>query len=153
MAFEAKHIRREHAITLDLPVDAAFPLFTPIGETLWVDGWNPVFLHPRSGETCPGMVFTTGSGADFTCWSVADYDPVLYRARYARVTPASRFGWVEVDCTPDGPRRTRVQVSYSYAALSPAGNAFIEQFTADAYRAMIEEWRTLIAAYVKRAPR
>src|SRR5262245_23048859 len=146
--FEAKHVHRAHEIELDASVADVFPLLTPAGEELWVEGWAPVYLHPRSRETQKGMVFTTGDGADLTLWSVADYDPARHTARYVRVTPASRFGFVEIACHAAGAARTRVRVAYTYTALTDAGNAFIEQFTEDSYRDMIGEWRQLMGAYL-----
>ena len=148
--FEAKHVHRAHEIIIDAPVADVFPLLTPAGEELWVEGWAPVYLQPRSRETRQGMVFTTGAGADLTLWSVADYDPARHAARYVRVTPASRFGYVEVACVADGAACTRVRVAYTYTALNDAGNAFIEQFTEESYRAMIDEWRGLMSAHLAR---
>jgi hypothetical protein len=148
--FEARHVHRAHEITIDAPVTDVFPLLTPAGEELWVEGWAPVYLHPRSHETRTGMVFTTGDGADLTLWSVADYDPERHIARYVRVTPASRFGYVEVACVADDAASTRVLVAYTYTALNDAGNAFIEQFTEESYRAMIDEWCGLMNAHLAR---
>ena len=148
--FAAKHVRRSHTIHVDAPVADVFPLLTPKGEQLWVDGWSPAYLHPGSGETQGGMVFTTGAGEDLTCWMLTDYDPVRHTERYARVTPASRFGVVEVACDAQGAGRTRVTVTYTYTALTEAGNAFIDGFTEESYREMIEEWRRLMGAYLAR---
>ena len=148
--FVASHVRREHTITVDAAVDRVFPLLTPAGEELWVSGWKAVYLHPSSGEMTPGMVFTTGAGDDTTYWSVVHYDPAAHVSRYARVTPASRFGFVEVACSAAGAARTRVTVAYTYTALTEAGNAFIEAFTETGYREMIEEWRTLMGDYLAR---
>jgi hypothetical protein len=147
--FEAKHVHRAHEITIDAPVADVFPLLTPAGEEHWVDGWAPVYLHPRSRETRRGMVFTTGDGADLTLWSVADYDEERCAARYVRVTPASRFGYVEVACEAEGAARTRVRIAYTYTALNEAGNALIAQLTEESYREMIEEWRRLIGTYLQ----
>jgi hypothetical protein len=150
-AFVAQFVRRTHAILLDADADDAFPLFTPAGEKLWVDGWDPVFLHPASGETQVGMVFATGRGEDLTFWSLLDYDPGRRHARYARVTPASRFGVVEVRLEAAGPRRTRAEVTYTYTALTESGNGFIAAFTEENYRQMIDAWRDLIHAYLAQA--
>jgi len=146
--FVARHVHREHTITIDAPVDRVFPLLTPAGEELWVSGWEPAYLHPTTGDMTLGMVFTTGTGADATYWSVVHYDPAAHVSRYARVTPASRFGFVDVACTSAGGARTRVTVTYTYTALTEAGNAFIDAFTEASYRAMIEEWRILMGAYL-----
>ena len=48
------HRHCRHRITVDLPVDAAFMLFTPAGEELWVDGWAPRYVHPSDGRTEAG---------------------------------------------------------------------------------------------------
>ena len=142
--FNARHVRREHTITVDAAVERVFPLLTPLGEELWVPGWKPAYLYPPSGEMMAGLVFTTGSGDDATYWSVIAYDPARYVSRYARVTPASRFGFVDVACAAAAPARTRVTVAYTYTALTEAGNAFIDAFTDAGYREMIEEWRSLM---------
>ncbi len=42
------------------PPNQVFPLFTPTGEKLWVDGWDPEAVYPESGATEEGMVFKTG---------------------------------------------------------------------------------------------
>jgi hypothetical protein len=56
------HVELRHSIVLSGSIDRVFPLFTPAGEKLWVEGWDPEFLHPTSGETCEGMVFRTSPG-------------------------------------------------------------------------------------------
>jgi len=145
-----KHLARSHAIDLDFPPDEVFPLFTPEGEKLWIKEWDPKFIHPASGKTLEGMVFTTGTGDESTYWSLVAYDPRRRHARYARVTPASRFGFVQVNCSPHGDRGTRVEVSYTFTALTEAGNAFLDNFSEDSFRAMIEGWKRLIEAWLHR---
>ena len=92
------HRHCRHRITVDLPVDAAFMLFTPAGEELWVDGWAPRYVHPSDGRTEAGMVFSTGTGDETTFWLLADFDRERHRSRYVRCTPASRMVVVEVQC-------------------------------------------------------
>ena len=48
------HVERRHSIVLSGSIACVFLLFTPAGEKLWVEGWDPEFLHPTSGETCEG---------------------------------------------------------------------------------------------------
>lgn len=145
----ANHVTRAHHILLDAPPAVVFPLFTPAGEKLWIREWDPRYLHPASGETQQGMVFTTGAGDDLTYWGLVDYDPQRHRARYARVTPASRFGFVEVACTAQG-AGTRVEVTYTFTALTDAGNAFLEQFTEASFSGLIEDWKAKIEAWLHR---
>lgn len=141
-----QHCVASHTIHIRAPAGQCQRLFTPAGEELWVDGWRPTYLHPADGRTERGMVFTTGSGEDFTVWSLADFDTDRHYARYVRVTPSSRSGFVEVRCTPAGEAATVVEVTYSLTALTEAGASALEAFGGDAYVAMIEGWKASIDA-------
>lgn len=135
-----------HEIAVDLPVDQAFPLFTPKGEEAWVPGWRPEYLSPASGETVEEMLFRTGSGDEATIWACLKYEPELRHARYLRVTPASRVAIVDVRCRPDGPTRSAVRISYAFVALTQAGAQSIAAMTPESFAVSIDEWAVLIHA-------
>lgn len=137
-----------HRITVDAPIDRAFMFFTPAGEELWVDGWQPTYLHPADGRTEAGMVFTTGQGDDHTLWLLADFDRAQHRSRYVRCTPASRTGTVEVQCRALGAERTEVEVSYTLTALTPSGAKVLAGFEGEPFAAMIDGWAREIAARI-----
>ncbi|MEP6565526.1 MAG: hypothetical protein ABJB10_10330 [Mesorhizobium sp.] len=142
------HIERSHSIVLSGPIDRVFPLFTPIGETLWVDGWDPEFLHPPSGEMRQGMVFRTVHGDETTLWACADWDPVAHCVRYVRVTPGSRFGFVEVTCSQAADGGTEASIAYAFTALNAAGKSYLSVLTEDAFAQMIEAWKVRIDAWL-----
>lgn len=144
-----RHVRSSHRITIGLPADACQRLFTPAGEELWVEGWQPVYHHPADGRTAAGMVFSTGSGDEATWWTLVDYRTEAPRlARYVRVTPASRSGIVEVRCTPLSPMSTEVEVGYEMTAVTPQGEAALAAYEGEAFVGMIEQWRSLIEAHL-----
>jgi hypothetical protein len=140
------HVSSRHRIRVAAPADIAFMFFTPAGEELWVDGWLPTYIHPADGRTAAGMVFTTGSGVQFTVWQLADFDRQALRSRYVRTTPALRTGFVTVHCRPLDDQHTEVEVGYELTALSPEGEASLDAYAGAAFTAMIDEWATLIAA-------
>ena len=143
-----KHLEHRHVITLAGPLERVFPLFTPRGEIDWVPDWSPQFLYPADGVPVEGMVFRTGAGEEVTLWACADWQPAAHRVRYARVTPASRFGFVEVTCGALDPARTQASVAYAFTALSEVGEAYLESLTAEAFVSMIEGWRESIDAFL-----
>jgi hypothetical protein len=149
MKHEAKHLSRSHTIVLNGPSEKVFSLFTPLGEKLWVKDWNPEFLYPPSGETREGMVFTTEHQNEKTYWSLVVFDPVHHLARYARVTPTSRFGFVEVVCEVNDKAKTRATVTYTFTALTEVGNAYLEAFSEESYRHTIDSWQTDINTYLE----
>ena len=152
MTFVARHASHTHAIRVDAPPSQAFPLFTPEGERAWVEGWDPVHLHPPSGEAREGGVFVTHADGEETVWMIARYEPERFRAAYARITPGSRAARVEVRCEAEGDA-TRVHVTYEVTALSEEGNRFVDAFTAEHYRGFIGGWEDDIREHLRRTGR
>jgi hypothetical protein len=145
------HVERRHTIEIDHPIDRVFPLFTPKGEEGWAPGWAPEYLHPADGATCEGMVFRTFHDDETTLWGCVLWRPEAHHVRYARVTPSSRFGFVDVACRAIGPDRTEVAVGYDLTALTAAGETFLVDFDEAHFAAMIDGWRTEIEAAFARA--
>jgi hypothetical protein len=143
------HLERRHNIVLAGPIDRVFSLFTPAGETLWVPGWNPEFLHPAHKETQEGMVFRTGHGNELTLWSCITWDPVKFHVRYVRVTPASRFGFVDVACRASGSGQTEATVNYTFTALNDDGAVYLSGLTEDAFTEMIDDWQVRIDEWLR----
>ncbi len=150
--FAAKRVVRTRSILLNASVEKVFPLFTPLGEKAWAEGWNPQILHPASGETVEGMVFVTRHGGDEqdTIWTVSVYSPEKYFVRYLRVSPESRLGVVEVSCAAADLGKTQATVIYEFTALSEQGNQFIDDFTEEHYQQYISEWESAINDYLSK---
>lgn len=141
-------VRRECVGAFELPfeAEAAFPLFTALGEMRWVPGWQPELVYPPDGELELDQVFTTGEGAEHTLWSVIHLDREARLVEYLRVTPGSRLArvTVSVDAQDEG---CRVTVRYLWTVLSPAGQGAVDEACAG-HADMLTEWRRLILAAV-----
>ena len=136
-------VRHTGTVQVAAAPEDVFPLFTAPGERLWVPGWDPVIVGGGVGLE-RGSVWLTGDGDDRTIWVVVDYDPQGLHARYARITPASRAGTVEVFARPDGSGGTSVDVTYELTALSEHGNEILAGFDEAYYAKMMQEWEQLI---------
>lgn len=146
------HIEHQHAIVLKGKIDRVFPMFTPLGEKSWIAEWDPEFVSPLSGKTEKGMVFKTGTGAETTYWGCCDWDPENCHVMYSRVTPASRFSFVEVSCAPMSGDATRAVVSYRITALNEDGVRYVSGFDRGAFVEMIESWRVDIDKWLADHP-
>jgi hypothetical protein len=144
--FRPLHVDRSGDFTLPLPLGHVFPLFSPEGERAWVPGWDPDYLHPDHPSNAPGTLFRTTHNGEETLWLVLTYSPTEATARYSRFSPASRVGTVQVHCQEEGPGRTRVTISYSLTAITPAGNTILAALTPAKYAAMLLDWRAAIIA-------
>lgn len=124
-------------LTVNLPADQAFVLFTPLGEREWVQGWDPRFPVITDDDTAPGTVFETGAGDRTTTWVVLDRTQARH-IRYARILPRVSAGTVEVslDGTAD---KTEVTVRYDLTALSGDGARELDEFAAG-YPDFLHSW-------------
>lgn len=134
------HFLNSADIHVVLPPAAAVALFTPEGERSWAgkDGWDPYF-PVRSRTSGAGAVFTTGHGEQTTTWVMVDHDPD--RVRYARVTPHTLAGTVEVRVLPGASEGTDVRVTYDLTALTDDAVHELARFAAG-YSAEIATWAT-----------
>ncbi|MER8710911.1 hypothetical protein [Mesorhizobium sp. M1295] len=73
---------------------------------------------------------------------------LAHRIRYVRVTPDSRFGFVEVACRPTTNGGTEASIAYAFTALSPAGASYLSELTEDAFADMVEGWKLRVDAWL-----
>ena len=130
-------------LTVPLPPDQAFRLFTPRGEQDWVHQWKPHFPAPTIDDTAPATVFETHAHHQTTTWVVVDSTPGK-RIQYTRVTPHTDAGTVTVTLDEaDG--RSEVTVTYELTALTDSANRRLHEF-AEQYPAFLQSWQDAITA-------
>lgn len=147
--------QRTHQFTIALPVADAFPLFEPIGEKNWAEGWQPEFASAEGATLSDGTVFTVQRPGEHgapiqTVWLITRYNRANHVIEYRMVAPGERVSRITVQCQPTSAKDTAVTVTYHYTGLSENGDRYIAQMTDDAFRAMIGEWDTAIRAYLQR---
>lgn len=140
------HVRRSGVIALDAPPEAAFPLFGPVREAEWADGWAITVLHAESPLLEEeGAVFSTHLHDDQpTVWLVTRYERAAHRIEYARLTPGVRATRVLIRCEAAPEGRTLAHVTYEITALSESGKQVVEGFTAEHYQHMMADWQQAI---------
>jgi hypothetical protein len=146
--FVARRVVRNATIELAASPGQVFPLFEPLGERAWADGWDPQILYPLSGAAEQGAVFSTRQHGDApTIWAIVEFDPQRYRIRYLRVAPESHVADIRIVC--NGATHTRASITYVFTGLSAAGNAYVDSFTAGHYQQWIDSWQSAINYYLE----
>jgi hypothetical protein len=149
--FTAERISRSATIILEGPVDTVFPLFGPIEEMKWEDGWDPVILYPVSGEPEEGMFFTTrAQDHDETtyAWIVAKYNPEMYLIEYI-VSTHNRCWVITIQCTALPGNRTQTTVRYTFTGLTALGNELNRRAIQKIYTRNLKDWEEAINYYLK----
>ena len=139
----ASNIRLTGSFALDEPIETAFPLFSPAGEIAWAPGWTFENVHPVDGWS-EGQVFRAGGTVADAVWVVARLDRAQHRVTYYRVEGNDLVARIDVGCTEEGATSTRVEVSYSFVALSDAGDRAIAGMSQEAYEQKMNDWKSFI---------
>lgn len=138
-------LSRSGGFAIPAPAAEAFPLFGPLGERRWAEGWNPTILRPLPAADVEGVVFTTpaSDGAE-VLWLNLRFDAAAGVASYVNVWPGQRVSEITVEIAPDGERASRARVTYRWTPLSAAG---AEAIAAQAARfdEWMEEWGRSVA--------
>ncbi len=129
-----------------LPPGEAFRLFTPEGERVWAEGWDPRYPSPTGDDSAPGTVFQTHGHAGETVWTVVGREPGRH-VSYARVAHGVNAGTISVTLDDAGEAGSDVTVTYELTALDRAAEDDLRTF-ADGYPDYIRSWEEAIAAAV-----
>lgn len=133
------------------PVGDVFELFSPLGEKLWVPGWDPELLHPPGAHWERGLVFRTQEAVGEAVWVVTVLDRERHEVEYFRVEPGRYVARVRVHCQSRLLQQTEVGVAYTFVGLSDAGNREIAEMSGAAYEQKMRRWQGWIADYLSRA--
>lgn len=140
-AFASRQVKRRYVQTIDAPPDEVFPLVCPVREAEWLEGWRYTMLFSRSGLVELGAVFSTpGEGEADTVWIVTRHNAMQRIVEFTRFTPDSRVSVLSVVVMPSGPSQSRVDITYTYTAIAPAGLRFIEEWTDEKFRDAVTFW-------------
>lgn len=137
-------------ILLDAAPSHVFPLFEPLGEKAWAEGWEPQMLFPADGTAQAGAVFTTNHPPQGeSIWTLTTYDPANLHLAYLRVTPGVQVAFIEIQCEAMGDGSTRATVTYTLTSLSAASNEQVARFAAH-HQHDLASWEQAINFYLAR---
>jgi hypothetical protein len=157
LTFISKRISKTSTILLEAPLDEVFPLFGPIREKDWAEGWNPEIIYSTSDLIEEHMVFKTASHhghfePDYI-WTVSKYQPDKALIEYQVAAP-ERIWWITIQCSEDDSGQlTRAEITYSYTGLTDLGNAINERALQSIYAHDLKDWEAAINHYLKTGKR
>lgn len=148
--FEAKRISRAYRQTIAAAPQVVFPLICPVREAEWLDGWQYEMIYSKSGLAEVGAVFnTTHAGEEPTTWVVTKHDPRTHEVEFVRFTPHSRMCLLTVAIRPKEEYNSFVDICYTYTAITPAGNEFIDHYSEEAFLNMAVFWEKSMNHFLK----
>lgn len=152
MVFVPRSIELKGALRLPAPPDKVFDLFSPLGERLWVPGWNPELLYPPGASWERGLIFRTREERGEAVWVVTALDRRRHEVEYYRVEAGRYVAWVNVQCLEAAGTQTEVRVTYSFVGLSEVGNRDIAAMSPEAYEEKMRRWQGWIEKHISGDP-
>ena len=124
--FKAQRVSKTSSITLKAALEQVFPLFGPMREMEWAEGWQPELVYGPAEPVAEHMVFKTqahGHGEPDYTWTVSKYAPDQALIEYTVFTP-ERLWTITIQCRPvAAAQATQAEITYTYTGLSE--HAFI----------------------------
>jgi hypothetical protein len=148
--FASQSRRLAGRIRVAAPIERAFPLFSPLGEKVWVPGWQPELLHPSGVDWAEGLIFRTRGETGDAIWVVTRLDWSAGSVEYHRVEPDLYVARVSVQCTPVTEVVTEVATEYEFVGLSERGNTEIARMTPESYAEKMTRWSSWIDGALER---
>ena len=148
--FKPDRISRSATFVANGSIENVFPLFGPIRESDWTEGWKPEIIY-RSGDVLveEHMIFQTNghAGEGKYTWVITQYQPEKYLIEYT-VTTLERIWFIRVVCKSNN-EKTEVTVSYTYTGLTETGNQKNEQALKRMFSHNLKDWEEAINYYLK----
>lgn len=151
--FEAEKIQRSSTIQLKGKFEQVFPLFGPIREKDWAEGWDPHILFSDAENIEEHMVFQTPShredSSELHTWTVSKYNPELGQIEYTVFTD-SRLWWITINCQPEPDVETcKATITYTYVGLNERGNRLNTQALEAMFKHNLKDWERAINHYLE----
>ena len=150
---EAKIVSESRNIELDGSLEQVFPLFGPIMEKKWAEGWNPQMVLPYEELVEEHMVFLTPSGHPEdpgpATWIVSKYDPDQWFIEYTVFTQG-RLWWISIQCRKaESPERTLATIRYTYLGLTEEASRLNDSASERMFRHDLSDWERAINHYLQ----
>jgi len=147
--FKSERISRSASFTIDGPIEKVFPLFGPIREMEWAEGWNLEIIFSESPEVEEHMIFQTsgGHGGEKYTWVITQFNPELHQIEYT-VSTSERIWFIRVQCESMN-AQTKATVTYTYTGLSSSGNEKNKEALAKMFSKDLADWQEAINHYLQ----
>jgi hypothetical protein len=149
LRWEAVRIEKTAAIVLNGSVDHVFPLFGPIREKDWAEGWEPQILYGET-EAEEHMMFTSKSrypDEQVYTWVVTKLEPARHLIEYT-VSAPGRIWFITVSCEELHRDKTRATITYSFTALEEKAVKRNQESLDKMFAHQLTDWQEAINYYL-----
>lgn len=146
--FKPGRVSKTASFTLDGKIENVFPLFGPIREKDWAEGWDPQIIFSENALVEEHMIFQTNGSSEekLYTWVVTKFDLKNYLVEYT-VSTKNRIWFITVQCKSIN-EKTQATVTYTYTGLNAEGNELNRKALAKMYAHDLKDWEEAINYYL-----
>lgn len=147
--FKAERVQKSASFVASASIEKVFPLFGPIREKEWTEGWEPQIIYSNNLEVEEHMVFKTSGrhhGESEYLWVLTQYKPNEYFVEYT-VSTANRVWFISVKCEANG-KNANVTVTYTFTGLNEQGDQLNKLALENMYAHNLKDWEEAINYYL-----
>jgi hypothetical protein len=133
---------------LDAAPARVFPLYCPVRETEWADGWLPELVISSSGIAERDCIFLTADKLGMATWYITRYEPERWFIEMLKILPGVTACRLSFQLSENG-NGCYADITYSHTSLGPAGDELVAKFTADYYQSFMQEWEKAFNHFLK----
>lgn len=141
-------VSRTFTQTIHAPPEKVFPLYCPVREGDWIDGWSPEAVYSHSGVAEPDCVFVTRSEGKDAVWVVTAHDPDDFHVQMWKIVPGVTACKLDIRLEPGANDRTAATITYTHTSLGPDGDDVVAKFTQEYYDGFMSEWEARMNHYL-----
>ncbi len=147
--FKSERISKSSSFEVDGQITKVFPLFGPIREKEWAEGWDPEIVFGSADKIEEHFIFRTTAPTDerFYLWTISQLDREKYTIEYT-VSTEHRIWFIRVACTSTG-AKTVATVTYTYTGLDEKGNALNRAALEKMFSHDLKDWQQAINYYLQ----
>lgn len=128
-----------HRLRLHASPEKVFPLFCPVRETEWADGWSPDLVITFCGFAERDCVFITSDKRGTAVWYVTRHEPEKFLVEMLKITPGVTACRLVIQLDEESTGCT-ANVTYTHTSLGAAGEELVAAFTAEHYQKFMQSW-------------
>jgi hypothetical protein len=148
---EPNRVEYTYAQSIEGPIEQVFPLYCPVKESLWIDGWSTKAVYSKSGFIEANCVFITeghGDGND-AIWYVTEYDTTAKHIEMLMTLPETVIMKLVIDVEALSENTTQTTVTRSLTSIGKSGDYIIENYTKEEFEKSMGKWEKAMNHYLK----
>ncbi len=147
--YTSKRISKSATIVVNAKIEDVFPLFGPIREKDWAEGWDPEILYSTTNLVERHMIFRTKPSndvEDYFIWVITTFKPDQHKIEYT-VSTKNRIWFINVSCTAIQ-SKTRAEISYTFTSLNEMGWQLSKEALQKMYANDLKDWEEALNFYL-----